>query len=71
MIELGVHDVHVIHVASLAKLMPGFEVADNEVPMRCDSPVVDLVDNGQEFPGFPFVRDTAAPDSLKDLKYTG
>lgn len=68
MIELGMHDVYVIYITSLAKLMPGLEVADDEVAVRRDSPFVDLVDNGQKLPGSPFSGDAATPDSLEELE---
>jgi hypothetical protein len=61
------HGLYVVHIAPLTELVPGLEVSDHEVAVHGDAPFVDLVNNRQEFPSFPFGGDATAPDPLEDL----
>lgn len=67
-IQHRVHDLDVVNIAPLAELVPGFEVANHEAAVGGDSPFVDLVDDGEEFPRLSLAGDTAAPDPLEELE---
>lgn len=54
-------------MALFAKFVPLPDVSDHKVAVLGDGPMVDLVDNGEELPGFALIRYFAVPYCINPL----